>query len=100
MSQVIEYEQPTSAPVPKVAAVGKANAISTGIAAVVTLLAITGIIVPDDISANAVAAITGAVTLYSLLQSIYSYASGYFKKDAKAPEAVRAIQNSADSLQG
>lgn len=90
----VEYDQPTVAPVPKMIAVGKANLIATGVAALVTLLALFGVVIPMDVSADAVAVISGCITLYSLIQSIYSSAAGYLKKDAKPVEAVQAIQKS------
>jgi protein-S-isoprenylcysteine O-methyltransferase Ste14 len=92
MPRVIEYDQPTSVPVPKVKAAGVAGVIVT---AVVTVLALTGVAVPDNVSTAAESAIAGAVILFSAIQTIVTFAAAYFKKDQKPPAAVDAIQRAS-----
>jgi hypothetical protein len=87
--KLIEYEQPTSVPVPKVAAAGIAGVIVT---AVVTVLAMSGIIVPDDVSQAAVNAISAVVIVVSAIQTVITFVAAYFKKDAKPPAAVQEIK--------
>lgn len=96
--KVIEYNQPTSKPVPKMRAVGNAGGIVTGLVAVLALL---GIIVPDNISAAATAAVTAVMVLVSALQAIVTFMAGYYKKDARPVEVVKVIeQTSAESVKG
>ena len=87
--KLIEYEQPTSLPVPKVAAAGIAGVIVT---AVVTILALSGIIVPDNVSQAAVNAVTAVVFLVSAVQTVVTFAAAYFKKDAKPAPVVDEIK--------
>jgi hypothetical protein len=87
--KLIEYEQPTSAPVPKVAAAGIAGVIVT---AVVTVLAMSGIIVPDNVSQAAVNAISAVVIVVSAVQTVITFVAAYFKRDAKPPAAVQEIK--------
>jgi hypothetical protein len=90
--KLIEYEQPTSLPVPKVAAVAAAGTIVTGI---VSVLAISGVIVPDSVSQAAVNAVAAAMIALSALQTLITFAAGYFKKDAKPAPVVDEIKRSA-----
>jgi hypothetical protein len=87
--KLIEYEQPTSLPVPKVQAAGIAGVIITG---VVTVLAMSGIIVPDEVSQAAVGAVSAIIFVVSALQTIIRFAAAYVKKDAKPPAAVEEIK--------
>jgi hypothetical protein len=83
--KLIEYEQPTSAPVPKVQAAGIAGVIVT---AVVTVLTLSGIAVPDGVSEAAFNAISGVVILFSAIQTVLTFGAAYFKKDAKPAPVV------------
>jgi predicted membrane channel-forming protein YqfA (hemolysin III family) len=87
--KLIEYEQPTSLPVPKVAAAGIAGVIVT---AVVTVLALSGIIVPDNVSQAAVNAVAAVIFLISAVQTVVTFAAGYFKKDARPAPVVDEIR--------
>jgi hypothetical protein len=87
--KLIEYEQPTSLPVPKVAAAGIAGVIVT---AVVTVLALSGIIVPGNVSQAAVNAISAIVFLVSAVQTVVTFAAAYFKKGAKPAPVVDEIK--------
>jgi predicted amino acid-binding ACT domain protein len=87
--KLIEYEQPTSLPVPKVAAAGIAGVIVT---AVVTVLAMSGIIVPDNVSQAAVNAVSALVFLVSAIQTVVTFAAAYLKKDAKPAPVVNEIK--------
>lgn len=96
--KVIEYNQPTSLPVPKVAAVGIAGVIVT---AIVALLAAFGIIVPDNVSQAATGAVAGIIFVISAIQTIVTFAAGYYKKDAKPVEAVKEIvETNPENLRG
>lgn len=90
--QVREYEQPSNAPVPKVAAVGQAG---TAIGAIVTLLALTGVIVPEGLSQQAEMAVQAAFVIISFGQSLLTFLAGYFKKDAKPAPVVQEIKEIA-----
>lgn len=70
--------QPTSTPTLKMQAVGAAGA---GVAAVVTLLALFGVIVPDDVSQSAEGGIKALFILISALQAVIAFATGYIKKN-------------------
>lgn len=83
--KLVEYNQPTSVPVPKVAATGIAGVIIT---AIVTVLALTGVIVPDSVSSAAVGAVSAIVVVVSSLQTIVTFVSAYLKKDKK-PAGLR-----------
>ena len=87
--KLVEYEQPTSLPVPKVQATAIAGTVVT---AVVTLLALTGVIVPDSVSQAAVGVVSALVFIVSALQTIITFAAAYFKKDKKTPQAIDAIK--------
>ena len=54
-----------------------------GVAAVVTLLALFGVIVPDDVGQAAEAGITALFVVISAVQAILTFAAGYFKKNEK-----------------
>lgn len=97
MSQLQAYEQPTSAPVPKIQAVG---VVGGAVAAVVTLLALFGVIIPDNLSAQATGAITALFIVISFVQAAITFIAGYLKKDAKPAEAVKAMQATPESLRG
>jgi uncharacterized membrane protein len=77
------YDQPTSAPTAKVAAVGGAGAI---IALVVTALAYFGVIVPDGLSQQATAAVAAIITIITFAQAILQFAAGYIKKSEVKPK--------------
>lgn len=79
---VVKYEQPSAAPVPKVAAVGVAGAVVTLILLVGTLFGIQ--FQPDQVNQ--------AVVGISALVSIITFLVGYLKKDAKPVAAVKIIQ--------
>lgn len=83
MADVVTYNQPTSAPTAKVAAVGKAGAAAVIIPLIVTLLASFGVVVPEDISGQAVAGVGAAVTLYAAIQAIVQFGAGYLKKSER-----------------
>jgi hypothetical protein len=70
--------QPTAAPTQKMQAVGAAGA---GVAAVVTLLAIFGVIVPEDVSKSAEGGIAALFVLVSAVQAVVTFAAGYLKKN-------------------
>lgn len=95
--RLVEYEQPTSLPVPKVKAAGIAGVIVT---AVVTVLSMSGIIVPDNVSSAAVGTVSAVVFIISALQTIITFAAAYIKKDKKPTDVVRAIQDNATDLRG
>lgn len=90
--KLVEYEQPTNLPVPKVQAAGVAGVIIT---ALVTVLAMSGVIVPDNVSQAAVGAVSAVVFLVSAAQTVITFAAAYFKKDVKPPAAVDAIKEEA-----
>lgn len=79
-------------PVPKVAAVGGAGA---AIAAVVTLLALTGVIVPEGLTEHAESAFQAAIVLVTFVQAVLAFAAGYVKKDAKPVTVVQEIKEVA-----
>jgi hypothetical protein len=84
-----EYDQPTTAPVPKVAAVGQVGAAIT---AFVTLLALTGIIIPDGLAKQAEAAIQSTLVIVTFLQALIQFLAGYLKRDAKPFPVVQEIK--------
>lgn len=84
-----EYTQPTATPTPKVTAVG---AVGTLIAAVVTILAFTGVIVPDGLPEQAEQAIQALFVIIAFGQAVLQFAAGYFKKDAKPFTVVQEIK--------
>lgn len=69
--------QDSNKPVPKVAAVGQAGG---AIAAIVTLLALTGVIVPEGLSEQAEDAVQAVLVVVSFLQALMQFAAGYFKQ--------------------
>jgi hypothetical protein len=69
--------QDSNKPVPKVAAVGQAG---VAIGAIVTLLALMGIIVPEGLSAQAEGAVTAVLIIVSFGQALLQFLAGYFKK--------------------
>jgi uncharacterized membrane protein len=74
------YNQPTSAPTAKVAAVGGAGAV---IALIVTLLAYMGVIVPEGLSEQATQAVAAVITIVTFGQAALQFLAGYFKKSEK-----------------
>lgn len=74
------YNQPTSAPTAKVKAVGVAGVVTVLVPLVVTILASFGVIVPQEVSDQAIAGIGAIVTIWAAIQSIVHFAAGYFKK--------------------
>lgn len=90
--KLLEYEQPTSLPVPKVQAAGIAGVVVT---AVVTVLAMTGVVVPDSVSSAAVGAVSAIVFIISALQTIITFAAAYYKKDKKPAVVVDAVRQAA-----
>lgn len=87
--KLVEYEQPTSAPVPKVAAAAQAGVIVT---AIMTILALSGVIVPDGVSQAAQNAISVLAILVPAVQTVVMFVAAYFKKDKKPAAAVPIIQ--------
>lgn len=77
------YNQPTNAPTEKVKAVGLAGAVSVLLPMLVMILAQFGVIVPDDLQAEAIAAIAAVVTIYSFIQAVGQFIAGYMKKSKK-----------------
>lgn len=98
MPNLVEYEQPTSKEVPKIAAVRNAG---VAITAIVTLLSVTGVTVPDDISQAAQNGMAAFMILLTAGQAILMWAAGYWKKDVKPAEAVNIIKSqSPEDLRG
>lgn len=93
--KLVEYEQPTSLPVPKVQAATQAGVAVT---ALMTILALSGVIVPDNVSGSAESAINAVAILVPAVQTVVVFLAAYFKKDKKSVEAVREIKK--ESLQG
>lgn len=91
--RLLSYNQPSSAPVPKVQAVAGAGAVIT---AIVTLLALMGVIVPESVSQAAEGAVVALFVVISALQTILTFAAGYFKKDVKPAEAVKIIKEEGE----
>ena len=83
MANTVEYNQPTSAPTAKVGAVGKAGAAAVIIPLIVTLLASFGIIVPEDVSGQAIALTGAVVTAYAAIQALWQFGAGYLKKSER-----------------
>lgn len=77
------YNQPTAAPTEKVHAVGVAGAVSVLLPFLVAVLAYFGVIVPDDLQAQVVAALAALITVYSSVQAVVQFAAGYMKKSKK-----------------
>lgn len=73
-------DQPTSNPTPKVAAVGTAGAI---VAAIVALLAVTGVIVPQGLTDQATAATAAILVIVSFVQAVIQFIAGYMKREKK-----------------
>lgn len=69
--------QDTNKPVPKVAAVGQAG---VAIGAIVTLLALTGVIIPESLSSSAEAAVKAVLVIVTFGQALLQFLAGYFKK--------------------
>lgn len=90
MSELKTYDQPSLAPVPKVLAVAGAGAAIT---ALVTLLALSGIIVPESVSQAAEEGVVAMMVFVSAVQAVLTFVAGYFKKDAKPTSVVKEIQS-------
>ena len=71
------YSQPNLKPTAKVAAVGAAGVIIT---AIVAILGVSGIVVPEGVSEQASQAVSAVIVLVSFVQTIVTFASGYFKR--------------------
>ncbi len=91
--KLIPYNQPTDTPVPKVQAVGVAGII---IPAIVAILAYFGVIVPDNVSQAATNSVAGILTVISMIQTVVMFFAGYFKKDKKPLDVVRAIESTKE----
>jgi hypothetical protein len=86
------YKQPTSAPVPKVTAVGISGIVVTALA---LLGSVVGITLPTSVTDNVGALITGITALVSLIH----FGVGYFTHDTKpAPLAPGGILNGVGQL--
>lgn len=79
-TEQVEYDQPTSVPVPKVKAVAIAGVVITAIVAVLTAF---GIIVPSDVSDAAQNGVAAVIIIVSAVQTVITFAAGYFKRDVK-----------------
>lgn len=77
MEDKVTVSQPTNVPVAKVQAVGWAGG---AVGAVVTLLALTGVIVPDNLSEQAESAIAAVFVVVSFGQAVIQFLAGYIKK--------------------
>lgn len=75
------YNQPTLTPTAKVKAVGGVGMV---IAAIVTLLTLTGVTVPEGLPEQAEAAWTAGLIVLSFIQAVIQFAAGYFKKSDTA----------------
>lgn len=76
----VSYNQPTSKPTAKIAAVGTAGII---VSLTVSMLAIFGVIVPDDLSAQAEQAVTAVILIITFGQALIQFIAGYMKKSEK-----------------
>jgi hypothetical protein len=76
-----KYTQPTAVPTAKVKAVGYTGGL---VAAIVTILAVFGVIVPDDLSAQAEGAVTALFIVISFAQALAQFIAGYMKKSDTA----------------
>lgn len=83
--KVVSYDQPTSAPTPKVASVGVSGAIVTVVVLIASML---GVELPKDVQDNIAGLVAGVVALTSLVNFVVAY----YKRDAKPLSAVKAIQ--------
>lgn len=90
---MIEYDQPTPALVPKMKAVATTSGV---IAAIVTLLTLVGVTIPNGLDQQANVAVGAVIVIISFVQAVAPVAAGYFKKDAKPAEAVKIIKSSGD----
>lgn len=84
-SREVEYDQPTAAPTPKVAAVAISGVLAT---VVVIVLGLLGVEPPPNLEENILALIAGVTALTTLINFVVAY----FKRDKKVPEAVAAIE--------
>lgn len=71
-------DQPTSEPTEKIKAVGAAGVV---IAAIVTVLALFGVIIPDELSKQASEALTALIVLITFGQATAQFVAGYIKKN-------------------
>ncbi len=85
-----KYNQMDYEPVPKVKAVAAAGAIVT---LVITVLALFGVIVPDNISSQAEGAIAATVIVVSFIQSVVVFAAGYLKRDEKQVAMLKEMKS-------
>ncbi len=79
----VAYDQPSSSPVPKVAAGGIAGAIVTAALAVANIF---GIVIPEDVTGAALTLVAAGTTLVTFI-------AAYLKRDVKPEAAVPIIQN-------
>lgn len=80
------YTQPTAVPTAKVKAVGVAGGT---VALIVSLLAVFGVIVPEDLSAQAEAAVTALIVVITFAQALIQFIAGYMKKSDTANGAKK-----------
>ena len=78
---VTKYTQPTATPTSKVKAVGVAGIL---VSTVVTVLALFGVIIPDDLSAQATNAVQALIILVTFIQAATQFIAGYMKKSDTA----------------
>lgn len=71
------YTQPTSKPTAKVAAVGAAGLI---IGAIVTILTVSGVTIPEGLPEQAENAVAAVIVLITFGQAVITFAAGYLKK--------------------
>lgn len=74
---VTTYIQPTAKPTAKVRAVGVAGG---AVAAIVTILALFGVIIPEELSSQAEAAVTAVIVAITFAQALIQFVAGYLKK--------------------
>lgn len=80
-SAVTTYTQPTATPTAKVKAVGVAGIL---VSAIVTVLALFGVIIPDDLSTQATNAVQAVIVIVTFAQAATQFIAGYLKKSDTA----------------
>lgn len=78
--ETIKYNQPTSAPTPKISAVGGASIV---IGAIVAILTAFGVTIPDGLPAQAEQAVAAVILIVTFVQGLLPWLAGYFKKSEK-----------------
>ena len=81
----VKYDQPTSAPTPKVAAAGISGLVVT---ALVLIAGAAGVTLPANFEDNIVQVVAGVTALTTLINFVVAY----FKRDKKSAETVRVIK--------